>query len=540
MFLRRHQEWIGIGACAILYLMLRVWGLREQAVNTLFDEGVHLALMQRLAETGDTLYRDVLFIHPPGLILVGAWLWRRLHGDLFALRLLYIGFCSLAHIPLYLLARRLYSVRVALLTLFLIAVTPGFAGWTGRNIFLELPLNVFLYTALWLLLAVPNSRLASPMLAGLLLGVGFLVKETALVMVVAILTAWIITLFSSAPQRGEEPERPLPETFLSQDSRSFAFLRGAPPSSVRQLKREGVSLLWFGLVSLALIGLLLGLLARQPHYVRDTFTLNAHDPFNWRLRPYELLNGFYQLPLQLTFGVAGVFWMLRRGRTREERFLGLFTLLMALLMLFVPKRFFWRYLLPVMPLCSLGVALWWERFRAMPRPLWRRAATFGFLALCGLLHLVTLILYHTKEAPDPPAYQEALRLLRASPAPLFTLDPIWAAASGKPLSRWEFACDAVFARQYGLAAPADFTRALRGCPVALLDKKTQELLPSETERVLRQEYRPVFHYGAPGERHYVEIWRRLTAPVPLPEQSAGKGEFTGMKGRIQKRGANPR
>jgi dolichyl-phosphate-mannose--protein O-mannosyl transferase len=146
---------LALAVCLLLYFGLRFWNLPYQPVNTLFDEGVHLALMQMLAREEGALYRDFLFIHPPGVILVGAWLWKRVEGNLFLLRCLYILFCALALPPFYALVKRYYGVRAVFGTLLLLAVTPGFSTWLGRTIFLELPLNVVLCAAFWLLLCAP-------------------------------------------------------------------------------------------------------------------------------------------------------------------------------------------------------------------------------------------------------------------------------------------------------------------------------------------------------------------------------------------------
>jgi hypothetical protein len=468
--LSRRQEWSGILACIGLYFALRLWGLQEQSVPPLFDEGVHLGLMKMLAEGGGALYRDLLFIHPPGVVMAGAWLWPRVQGNPFALRLIYIVFCGLGFIPMAVLTRRLYGNRVMLITLFLLAVTPGFADWLGSSIFLELPLNVLLYTSLWLLTSARFQTLAA-LPAGLLLGLGFLIKETAVPMALAI----GIALWAQGGSRK--------------------------------------TLLLFGFAFTTTFALLFAHLAQIPNYLRDTFTLNAGEPYSLGIRPYELLNGFYQLPLQMTFGALGVFWMIRYSRNRAERFLGIFALVMAVLMFFLPKRFYWRYLIPVMPICSLGVAVWWERFRAIPRSRTVQRSALALGTICGLLHVTILILYHTREAPNPPAYRQAVRILRAGPGPLFTLDPIWAVVSGQALPNWPYACDAVFARQYHLAPPAAFTAVLQRCPVAVLDHKTIDLIPPETEILLRKRYHTIYCYGKPKDRYYVEILRRtVTGP----------------------------
>jgi len=57
--------------------------------------------------------------------------------------------------------------------------------------------------------------------------------------------------------------------------------------------------------------------------------------------------------------------------------------------------------------------------------------------LFGLVHLASVLLYHTHESRNPPAYHTAVRILRESRAPLFTLDNIWGPVSGQPLTPWK-------------------------------------------------------------------------------------------------------
>lgn len=495
----RSKERAGIAFCIVLYCLLRLWRLRETQINGLFDEGVHLALMQMLAAGKGALYGDFLFIHPPGLIWAGTWLWRLVGGDLFSLRVLYILVCSLGFVPMYALARRLYGARIALVTLALLSASPGFANWLGRNIYLELPLNVLLYTALWVIVRPSRLRVATYIGAGAMLGCAYLIKETALPAAVAVCAAlW------SATRR---PKMPGSETSVGHTQPETVVEDGMHPAA--WLIVIGAFLIVFGMV--------ISGLNRLPNYRAYTIGLNLHDPYQLATRPYELLNGFYALPFVVTFGLIGVVQMARQRASRPARFLGLFALIMTALMLCLPHRFFWRHLIPALPIYCLGAAVWWQKILSMPSHRVARRTTGVLTLLFGLVHLTVLVLYHTHESPQPPAYNTALTLLRSSPGPLFTLNPIWAAASGQELYPWPFACDAVFARQYDLAPPSRFTEVMLQCPTVLLDKKTLQLLPEKTAHVLRQRYRTIFQYQQSGERHYVEILYRKDQVSLLPD-----------------------
>src|SRR5262249_36758131 len=156
---------------------------------------------------------------------------------------------SLVTLPAYLLARRLFGVQAALMTLFILAVTPGLCGWLGRNIYLELPLNVLLYFAVALMVCVPSRP--AYLAAGALLGFGYLIKETAITLGLGIL----LVLFWM--------ER----------------LPGADEAEKEACQRPGWIFFAAGFVPVCL-GMIVALCA-IPHYWRDCFLLNYLDPYEW-------------------------------------------------------------------------------------------------------------------------------------------------------------------------------------------------------------------------------------------------------------------
>lgn len=471
----RQNEIRGIFVCVLLYFVLRLWGLWSIQVNRPFDEGVHLSLMRMLATQQGTLYREFFFIHPPGLIYAGAWVWSFSHGNLFVIRLIYILFCSLTMIPLYALGRSWFGVRVALIALALFAITPGFAGWLGQSVFLEQPLNVFVYFAIWLLLGYYREQIWSAILAGVVFGLAFLVKETVILATVGCIIAWLVSLNTPLESGVEKP-------YLSA-KQFFLFV-----------------LAWA--VTLCVVATLLFSI---PNYMRDTIQLNAKDPFNLWSRFYEFQNGLFQLPYQLTFGIVGL-WLLFKSRTsRAEKFFGVFGLVVLLLLFSISKRFFWRHFLLIMPLCGIGAALYWERFHhALMSPYRRKVMQTG-LVLCGLISFLTFSLYHFSERRYPTSFDKALTLLNNREGVVFTLDPTWAVASKRPLPRWEYACDAIFAFQFDLVKTEDVENIVRSCPLVLLNKKTVEILPRSILEMIRREYLSLLKEGAPGENSYIEI-----------------------------------
>ena len=486
-------EIVGIALCAFLYFLLRLWGLRANPINGLFDEGVYLSLMQMEATGRGVTYRDVIFGHPPGVIWAGAWLWNKVGRDVYWIRFLCIAFCSLAFVPMYSIARKLYGSRIALATLFLMATSPGFANWLGCTVFLELPQNVFLYQALWLLVCTPRPRPFTQIAIGFLFAISFLVKQPCIP--AAIMLTIALFAYRREPQGESHASSEVNETRTGQVSR-YAWL-------------------WFGGTFLLTLTLVVYRLSHIPNYwfyfnyYYSIFKNHNDSAYQWGQHFYELSNGFYALPIPLTFGSLGVWHMWRQGKGRAERCLALYSMLIALFLFFLPRRFYWRYLMIAMPVFCLGAAVWWQRFLAKPHSKLVRSAAIAFAVLFGMVHMASLALYRTRDAVNPPEYKAALEVLRQSPSPLFTLNNLWAPVSGLPLVMWRHNGGDTLRRKQEMESDHDqLTAIIDQSPTVLLDYETMRWLPSYADLHIRTHYKTIFRYQTPTERHYVEILRR--------------------------------
>ncbi len=466
------------------YFALRLFGLAEANFNRLFDEGVYLSMMSLESSGKAHIYQDIIFGHPPAVIWVGAWFWGKVHGSIFAIRCIYIVFNLLGFIPVYLIAKRFFSTRIALLTLLLMTTAPGFANWLGRNVFLELPQNVLLYWGLWFLLCVKKPW--AQVVAGGLVGLSFLVKETAIPLIFSILVA--------------------------------LFAADMAPRSLFPMMEENEripkkSWIWVAAGFFTTIALLLLYLSRIPnclHYFANFYFPKryASDGYQLRQHFYEWQNGFFALSIPFTFGVLGTFWLAWKPRHRTDLFLSLFALIYAFIIFWVPARFYWRYFVTVTPIFCMAVGVWWERFRATPRPAPLRFVVQTFQTLCVLTYVVVLVLYHVKESPTPDSHLEALLFIEKCPAPLFSLDPIWNVVSGKEMRVWEHAGGDVFGRQIAMKADPKATIALiDSCPSVVLDHDSWLFLREipEIETHIRKHYIRVYRNKTPEDKQYLEV-----------------------------------
>jgi 4-amino-4-deoxy-L-arabinose transferase-like glycosyltransferase len=463
-------------------------------VNGLFDEGVYLSLMQTEARGEASIYKDIVFGHPPGVIWAGAWLWEKVHGSVYALRCIYILFCSLGLIPMYAIARRLYGAKAALMTLFLMVSSPGFANWLGSTIFLELPQNVVLYLALWILVCVPRPRPLLQMSVGALFALSFIIKQPCIPAAMAMTFALFVT------------------AIWPQKTKKWTL---APAEEEGDGQVNRTAWLYFVVAFVVVLIVVVRWLSQIPHYWEYfvyyySLFKNTNDAaYQWGQHLYELTNGFYALPIPLTFGTLGVWWMWRNGAGRAERCLALYSLTIALMLFIIPRRFYWRYLIISMPVFCLGVAVWWQQFLARPPSRIALHTARVFAVLFGLVHCVSVVLYHTHESRNPEAYTEAIRILQNSPGPVFALDNIWAPVSGQPLTLWKHNGGDVLRRRREMEDnPQQVFVILDRSPTVLINREALYWMTPAVENYIRAHYTTVFRHLSPGERHYVEILRR--------------------------------
>src|SRR5215472_13091376 len=115
----RDERWITFGLFLLSCLYLWLFG-RYTAIDT--DEGITLQAAQRILE-GQVLYRDFFSYFTPGSYYLTALLFKICGSSMLVARTA-LAFCgSLLSVLIYLLARRVCSRRVSLLTASLIALT---------------------------------------------------------------------------------------------------------------------------------------------------------------------------------------------------------------------------------------------------------------------------------------------------------------------------------------------------------------------------------------------------------------------------------
>ncbi|MFH0953521.1 MAG: glycosyltransferase family 39 protein [Verrucomicrobiota bacterium] len=184
----KRYLWVLLGALLVLYFLLRLPYVGHLLI---WDEAMNLCTVRSLVSHGQDYYSGWFWRHPPALDVV-LMLVRPLAAG-FAERAQVLVICvgTLNALVLFLLNRRTLGAGPALWATFFYAVMPGAA-------FHDVWLKQDVFAILFGLLAVHAFVRRRAPLAGLLLGLAFLGKETALFYAMAVGVLW---LFRERPER---------------------------------------------------------------------------------------------------------------------------------------------------------------------------------------------------------------------------------------------------------------------------------------------------------------------------------------------------
>ncbi len=505
----RKREILAIVCLVLLGIALRLVGLRGELTNLLFDEGASLTVMQIQASGKAHLYQNFAFAHPPLIVWMGAALWKPLNGSLFALRSVYASGCMLGFLPIFAIVRRMRGSLFAIGTLAFLCLLPAFANAPGRNISLELPQNLVLFAAFWTMLVWQRKPAIAAFVGGLLVAISFLINATAIPLAIAAILALFLAskLPSVSTREAETQTAPLD---LSQPPAFFAReFEDAPPKSPRI---EPQASLWFGLGFAVGMAALLLALARIPNFLAGVpsfygFGRGTSILYELAHRGNELLNAFYAAPMLMTFGVLGAVTIIRQKRSQFEVFLAWFSLLSAVLLFILPLPFHWQYWMPCLTIWCLGVWVWFDDWEG--NLLWKGHLGPLLFLLMSLFSIVGLVTFRTSQHQMPDTHAFALKVLEKCPEPLFTLDPIWNAASGKMPPVWAHYTDNPYQRQREMLAHPDVVnRIVFTCPTVILDQESTRWITPQFAKFLRENYKTVIVEGKPNDTDYVAILLR--------------------------------
>jgi hypothetical protein len=179
-----------VASVLVLAVVVRAWALGAVGFNS--DEAVYAGQAASLAGDPDTSTLFPIFRAHPLLFQTTLSLVYRLGGGDVAARSLVVV-CGVATVlVVYLLGRTLYGRRAGLVAALLLAVMPYHVG-VSRQVLLDVPMTLVATAALYFVVRFCRDRSTRSLVtAAVLLGMTVLTKETAVLLVVALLTVGVL------------------------------------------------------------------------------------------------------------------------------------------------------------------------------------------------------------------------------------------------------------------------------------------------------------------------------------------------------------
>lgn len=454
--------WTLLLVASALFLAL-AWRLPSLVVSDA-DEGTYIYAGRLLTE-GRFPYRDFLFAHPPGMILLTASAWLVSGGSLLGVRLFFLGLALLGLVPAVLLVQRFTRSWIAGLAAGE-AVVVGllFMANMGRTARLEPVMLVFL---MWGFLAWVNAprSIVIQALAGGLFAVATIVKLTSVVPIGLFLIGQLLW-------NRHEPRR------------WIAAILGACALGIPALL------------------ICLGEPAFR-EWVLDAQVQRPRDTMDWRLT--ALAHASVRCPL-LPLGLIAAGYELVRGRNPHVRSLALTALVTTFCLAFVFRSVATYYFALPVPFATVVLA---TRVHAMVTTRAPHFAERGWTAIAFALPFAALLfceVYHRRAAEHVSEPQAIVPLLQGRQGAVWTMVPDFALFTERPLVDWYYVVDSYLPRKIGVLSDEAVQRSLAQTDTAVLYPSEFDQWPG-AKRILERDF-TLAHDGPAWH-----VWlRRVPAP----------------------------
>ncbi len=177
----------------VLFIVLLGALLRLLTVNMLMvsDEAVYVMAAKQVYG-GLGLYVDFFLAHPPAYPLVTSWIFSLLGVGVWQAKIIPVVL-SIGCIPLiYLIARRFYGFRAALLSAFVFSISVGVVQFTRSAMMFSEMIFFSLLAILFLFDGIERKNYWGILLSGLCLGIAMLYRLFAIIPLVSILVYLLI------------------------------------------------------------------------------------------------------------------------------------------------------------------------------------------------------------------------------------------------------------------------------------------------------------------------------------------------------------
>jgi len=177
----------------LLFIILLGALLRLLTVNMLMvsDEAVYVMIAKQVYE-GLGLYGDFFLAHPPAYPLVTSWIFSLLGVGVWQAKIIPVVL-SIGCIPLiYLIARRFYGFRAALLSAFVFSISVGVVQFTRSAMMFSEMIFFSLLAVMFLFDGLEKRESWRVLVSGLCLGIAMLYRLFAIIPLVSILVYLLI------------------------------------------------------------------------------------------------------------------------------------------------------------------------------------------------------------------------------------------------------------------------------------------------------------------------------------------------------------
>ena len=394
-------------ASLLLVFVTYLWRLSTIVVADPQDEGTYL-YAAKLINEGAVIHRDLMLAHPPVLVYLLAGIQRLVGDGVLACRVAYSALVVLSSAPLFVIGRRLGgSITAGALCLF--AYTTGliFIANEGRTIKLDPIMNAFLIAAAACLVLAPR-RFGPRVLCGVFFAAALLVK---LIAAIPIAMLAIGVLIAERRERG---------WFV----RMLAIALGA-----------------------ALVLIPAGAwLLQQPRFLDDIlFSQLGRAPFPFVARLANLMQVTVRYPV-IALGIGAAAWMIVRPRDAASRTLALAALGTVVVMVAFVKVFMPAHIVTALPWIALCFGLTAVSVsERVPALRLQRLMPVAALLL-GLLGGLYAEIYYRVATGHSETPARMLAVLARGQGEIYSMNPIFAMWSRRPLRAWYYQVDSYLAR----------------------------------------------------------------------------------------------
>lgn len=436
----------------IVNLIIQNYNLGK-IVNVSTDEGVYLYSAKLLGE-GLIPYRDFFLTHPPYLLYPASFILFITNFNLNLFHFLYTAWVFSIIFPIYFIILKFTKSRLATsLGIILLSTFSEFVQWDPRFFALRQASLPFLSFSLYFIFYKPR-----PKIAGLMLGLFAISLIQNLILSLCLIIS--ILLSDCLQQRV-----------------SFTMIKKNLKQNLPFLSIFSL-IFFFGYITILLI----------PNGYNNIVLYQLERPFLPYLTRLEWINLYIlrnNWPILLT-GIAGLFIFVRRAKIIS------FYNIFSILTIFFGSSFYPHYISPLVVGFTISSGL---LFSYLIQPLVGKIIVTSVILISIFYSSYSHLKYNLIERVTPDFFQ-IVNVLRDTPEPLFTFEPIYGLYAKKNLTFHYYVADMRYFRVlYKNLDEQSYLRELKKSRTILLEPFALAFIPLSIRNYIDYNFRSVYSDG---------------------------------------------